>query len=41
VNPENDAVYIPLKKGSNELMLADRELGGSWGFVFRLVDAEN
>ena len=36
VNPENDAVYLPLKKGSNELMLAVSELGGGWGFVCRL-----
>jgi hypothetical protein len=28
VNPENDAVYLPLKKGSNELILAVSELGG-------------
>jgi hypothetical protein len=40
VNPENDAVYLPLKKGSNELMLAVSELGGGWGFVGRLVDVE-
>jgi len=38
VNPENDAVYLPLKKGSNELMLAVSELGGGWGFICRLVD---
>jgi len=38
VNPENDAVYLPLKKGSNELMLAVSELGGGWGFVCRLED---
>jgi len=36
VNPENDAVYLPLKKGTNELMLAVSELGGGWGFVCRL-----
>jgi len=36
VNPENDAVYLPLKKGSNELMLAVSELGGGWGFICRL-----
>ncbi|HEX8817833.1 MAG TPA: hypothetical protein VF753_20255 [Terriglobales bacterium] len=36
VNPENDAVYLPLKKGSNELVLAISELGGGWGFVCRL-----
>ncbi len=38
VNPENDAVYLPLKKGDNELMLAVSELGGGWGFICRLVD---
>ncbi len=41
VNPENDAVYLPLKKGSNELMLAISELGGGWGFICRLEDLEN
>lgn len=40
VNPENDAVYLPLKKGKNELMLALSELGGGWGFIGRLVDVE-
>lgn len=41
VNPENDAVYVQLKKGSNELMLAVSELGGGWGFICRLVDPES
>jgi hypothetical protein len=41
VNPENDTVYLPLKKGSNELMLAVSELGGGWGFLCRLADLEN
>ena len=41
VNPENDAVYLPLKKGSNELVLAVSELGGGWGFICRLADADN
>lgn len=41
MNPENDAVYLPLKKGSNELLLAVSELGGGWGFICRLVDPEN
>ena len=41
VNPENDAVYLPLKKGSNELMLAVSELGGGWGFICRLADLED
>jgi hypothetical protein len=41
VNPENDAVYLQLKKGSNEVLLAVSELGGGWGFICRLVDVEN
>ena len=41
VNPENDAVYLPLKKGTNELTLAVSELGGGWGFICRLGDAAN
>ena len=40
VNPENDAVYLPLKKGSNELLLAVSELGGGWGFICRLTALE-
>jgi hypothetical protein len=36
VNPENDAVYLPLVKGHNELVLALSEIGGGWGFVARL-----
>ncbi|MBZ5722723.1 MAG: DUF1080 domain-containing protein [Acidobacteriia bacterium] len=38
MNPENDAVYLPLKKGRNELVLAVSELGGGWGFICRLAD---
>jgi hypothetical protein len=41
MNPENDAVYLPLKKGRNELMLAVSELGGGWGFICRLADMVN
>jgi hypothetical protein len=41
VNPENDVVYLPLKKGRNELMLAVSELGGGWGFICRLADMKN
>jgi hypothetical protein len=40
VNPENDAIYLPLKKGRNELVLAVSELGGGWGFICRLAEAE-
>jgi hypothetical protein len=38
VNPENDALYLPLKQGANELILAVSELGGGWGFIARLED---
>ena len=38
VNVENDAIYIPLKRGDNELVLAVSELGGGWGFICRLED---
>ncbi len=37
VDAENDALYLPLKKGRNELVLALTELGGGWGFVARLA----
>jgi|SRR5689334_12351109 len=36
VNAEDDAVWLPLKKGKNELVLALSELGGGWGFAARL-----
>jgi hypothetical protein len=39
VSAENDAVYVPLRKGRNELVLAVSELGGGWGFVCRLEEA--
>ena len=38
VSPEDDVLYIPLKKGRNELMLAVSELGGGWGFICRVAD---
>ena len=41
VNPEDDTVYLPLKKGRNELMLAVSELGGGWGFICRLTDMKD
>lgn len=40
VNPENDVVYLPLKKGTNDLTLGVSELGGGWGFICRLADLE-
>jgi hypothetical protein len=41
VNLDNDMLYIPLKKGSNELVLAVSEIGGGWGFICRLEDLNN
>ena len=41
INSENDAVYLPLHQGRNELLLALSELGGGWGFLCRLTDLPN
>ncbi len=41
MDPDNDAVYLSLKKGENELVLAVSELGGGWGFICRLEDLKN
>ena len=38
VNLDNDMLYIPLKKGHNELVLAVSEIGGGWGFICRLEE---
>jgi hypothetical protein len=38
VSADDDALYLPLRKGPNELVLALSELGGGWGFVARLAD---
>lgn len=35
----NDVVYLPLKKGENELLLAVAESFGGWGFMARDGDA--
>ena len=32
----HDAVYLPLKRGKNELILAVKEYFGGWGFICRL-----
>lgn len=40
VNAENDAVYLPLHKGRNDLVLAVSEIGGGWGFVCRWADGK-
>ncbi len=41
VSADNDAVYLPLKKGKNELVLALSELGGGWGFICLLEDVKD
>lgn len=41
MSPDDDAVYLPLKKGNNELMLAISEIGGGWGFICRLTEPQN
>jgi hypothetical protein len=35
---ENDAVYLPLRRGNNQLVLAVSEYFGGWGFICRLAD---
>lgn len=36
LDTESDAVYLSLKKGENELMLAVTEFFGGWGFICQL-----
>ena len=38
VGVENDAVYLPLKKGDNELIFAVSEIFGGWGFIAKLEE---
>ncbi len=40
VSAEHDAVYLPLRAGSNELVLAVTELFGGWGLMARLDSIE-
>jgi hypothetical protein len=40
VTPEYDAVYLPLRKGANKLVLLVSEEWGGWGFAARLEDRE-
>ena len=35
----NDYIFLPLKKGKNELMIAVAETFGGWGFMFQDVNA--
>ena len=36
ISPENDAVYLELKRGKNELLFAVSESFGGWGFIAKL-----
>ncbi len=38
VKADEDAVYLPLNKGANELVLAVSEVWMGWGFIARLED---
>lgn len=40
VTPEYDGVYLPLRKGTNKLLLLVSEEWGGWGFVARLENLE-
>jgi hypothetical protein len=35
---ENDAVYLDLKKGRNEIVLGVADYFGGWGFICRIDD---
>lgn len=35
VNADNNVLYLPLKKGNNELLIAVAERTSGWGYVFR------
>ena len=37
----HDAVFLDLKKGRNELLLAVTELFGGWGYICRLEDTQH
>ena len=36
----NDAIYLNLKKGDNELLLMITETFGGWGYICQLEDME-
>jgi hypothetical protein len=39
MSPGGDAVYLPLERGHNELVVAVTEYSGGWAFWTRLGDA--
>lgn len=40
VTVDNDAVYLPLRRGANELVVAVTEAFGGWGLIARFEDVE-
>lgn len=40
VTIDNDAIYLPLRQGTNELVFAVSEAFGGWGLVARFADME-
>jgi hypothetical protein len=40
VTIDNDAVYLPLRRGANELVIAVTEAFGGWGLIARLEDLD-
>ncbi len=40
VTPEYDGIYLPLRQGTNKLLLMVTEEWGGWGFVARLENLE-
>jgi hypothetical protein len=40
VTIDNDAVYLPLRQGENELVIAVSEAFGGWGLIARLEDLD-
>ena len=37
---DNDALYLPLEEGDNELIFVVSESFGGWGLVARLADTD-
>jgi hypothetical protein len=40
VTIENDAIYLPLRQGENELVFAVSEAFGGWGLIARFEDLD-
>jgi hypothetical protein len=40
VTVDNDAIYLPLQEGENELVIAVSESFGGWGLIGRFADLD-